>query len=246
MLRWCFVFLLIAIGTRGQAQSVVPPNIRAGNTIDKLTDMRGLETGEMLFGIPLAPGKIIGDTYLDTRWKIGSIMLYEKDKVVERYPIRYDIHANELDIQVGQNIKVLSGNKIRSFSWIDSAATEPVYFINARDFVNEEGVKFTGFFCVLVDGPLPLLCKTELVVRKADYNEQLNVGRKDDTILKKEHYYYLQAGKAIEMPSRKKLPAIFTSHASEVEKYIKDNHIGASREHDLVLVFNYYKTLVKY
>jgi hypothetical protein len=237
------VLCLIAIST--SAQTVVPPNIRASNTIEKLTDFRGLETGEMLFGIPLPEGKVIGDTYLDTKWKTGSIMLYDKEKLIERYPIRYDIYTNEVDIKAGQQVKVIAGNKIKSFSWIDSSYTETVYFINARDFKNEEGTQFSGFFQVLVDGPLPLLSKTDIVVRKADYNVQMNVGSKDDKILKKEKYYYLKDGKALEVPGgKKKMLALFGEHAITIETYIKDNR-SSSREDELLLAFDQYRKLVR-
>jgi hypothetical protein len=241
-----FILLaLLVIAQNSDAQSVVPSNIRATNTIDKLSDMRGLETGEMLFGIPLPEGKVIGDTYLDVQWKTGSIMLYDKDKLIERYPIRYDIHADELDIKTGKSVKVIAGNKIKSFSWIDSSYTVPIYFINAKDFKDEEGGSFSGFFEVLVDGTLPLLRKTDIVVKKADYNVQLNVGSTDDKILKKDIYYYLKDGKALEVPSsKKKLLALFGQHAEAVEKYIKENK-GATKQRDLVLAFDYYKKLVK-
>ena len=247
-MRTCYTYILLGLGviaTSASAQTVVPPNIRASNTIEKLTDFRGLETGEMLFGIPLTEGKVIGDTYLDTKWKTGSIMLYDKEKLIDRYPIGYDIYTNELDIKAGQQVKVIAGNKIKSFSWIDSSYTEPVYFINACDFKNEEGTQFRGFFQVLVDGPLPLLCKTDIVVRKADYNVQMNVGSKDDKILKKEKYYYLKDGKALEVPgSKKKMLALFGEHAITIEKYIKENR-SSSKEDELLLAFDQYRKLAR-
>jgi hypothetical protein len=244
-IRYSYIVLVLCvISVASSAQTVVPPNIRASNTIEKLTDFRGLETGEMLFGIPLPEGKVIGDTYFDTKWKIGSVMLYGKDKLIERYPIRYDIYTNELDIKTGQQVKVIAGNKIKSFSWIDSSYTEPVYFVNAHDFRNEEGTPFSGFFQVLVDGPLPLLCKTDIVVRKADYNVQMNVGSKDDKILKKEKYYYLKDGKALEVPAgKKKMLALFGEHAITIEKYTKDNR-SSSRQSELVLAFDQYRKLL--
>lgn len=243
---YCNISLVVCVmAISASAQTVVPPNIRASNTIEKLTDFRGLETGEMLFGIPLPEGKVIGDTYLDTNWKTGSIMLYDKDKLIERYPIRYDIYTNELDIKTGQQVKVIAGNKIKSFSWIDSSYSEPVYFINARDFKNEAGTQLSGFFQVLVDGPLPLLCKTDIVVRKADYNVQMNVGSKDDKILKKEKYYYLKDGTAVEVPAgKKKMLALFGEHAIAIEKYIKDNR-SSSKEDELLLAFDQYSKLVR-
>ena len=38
---------------------------------------RGLSNGELVLGIPMAPGKVVGDTYMSEDWKTGTILLYD-------------------------------------------------------------------------------------------------------------------------------------------------------------------------
>ena len=166
-------FLLFALISLGYTQSVVPNNIRAANTLDRLVDLDGLSNADMLYGIPLPEGKVIGDTYLDVQWKAASILLYDKNKLIEGFPVRYDIHLNELEIKAKNGVKVLKGDKVKSFVWMDSLTNSPVYFVNAKEFQNEDNVTLSGFFQVLTDGALPLFKKTRVSFKKADYNIQL-------------------------------------------------------------------------
>jgi hypothetical protein len=239
-------FLLLMLGAMSYGQAVVPPNIRATNTLERLNDLDGLGMGDLLYGIPLPEGKVVGDTYLDTSWRVSSILLYEKDKMIEGYPTRYDIYRDEMEIKAKNGIKVLKGNKIKSFVWIDSLTRKPVFFVNAQDYKNKNDVPFTGFFEVLTEGDIPLFKRTYIDIKKADYNIQFNVGSQDDKILKKREYYALKDKDIIEIPtSKKKLLPFFEDKAEELEKFMKDNDLSASKEEDLKLLFQRYNELVK-
>jgi hypothetical protein len=238
-------FFLIAGVLSANAQSVVPPNIRAINTIERLNDFDGMTNGDIMYGIPLPPGKVIGDSYLDTHWKKSTILLYEKDKLIQGFPSRYDIYLDELEINARNGIKVLKGDKIKSFVWFDSSTNVPSYFVNAKDFKNEDNVPLTGFFQVLSDGANPLLKKTDIHIRKATYNVALNVGSQDDKILKKDDFYLLKGSNVFEIPSsRKKLLPLFGDRAEVMEKFIKENSLSTTKEDDLKIIFNQYNSLV--
>jgi len=160
----------------------------------------------MLYGIPLPEGKTVGDTYLDTHWRNSSILLYEGEKLFEGFPIRYDIMADEVEVKSKKGIKVLKGIRIKSFVWVDSVTKAPDYFVNAKDFKDESNVPYRGFFQVLTEGSLPLFKKTEIDIKKADYNIQFNVGNPDDKILKKSEFYTLRDKQVIELPCIRSLP----------------------------------------
>src|SRR5688572_30772325 len=102
------------------SQTVVPPQLRAQMTFDRLTDYDGLGKGDVLYGIPLPPGKTIGDSYLDPKWNAAAIMLYENDKLIEGYPVRFNISDDMLEIKSRYGIKVLEARKVKSMVWIDS------------------------------------------------------------------------------------------------------------------------------
>jgi hypothetical protein len=238
------IISLLIMSINCSAQAVVPPNIRASSTLEKIFDYTGLDNGEILYGIPLPEGKVIGDTYLDTHWKNSNIMLYEKEQLIEGYPARYDIYLDELEVKGRNGVKVLAGAKVKSFVWADSSTRTPEYYINGKGFKNEDDVPFTGFFQVLSEGSIPLLKKTFIDIKKADYNIQFNVGSPDDKILKKDKFYALKENKLINVPaSRKKILTLFNDNTRVVEVFIKENNLTTSNEEDLKLIFEHYNAI---
>ena len=236
------IFVLVAT-LEGQSQAIVPPNIRATNTLEKLFDYNGIDEGDILYGIPLPEGKVVGDTYIDTHWRNANVMLFEKEKLIEGFPMRYDIHLDELEFKGKSGIKVLAGSKVKSFVWADSISRTPAYFINGKSFRNEDDVPFTGFFEVLEEGSVPLLKRTYISVRKADYNVAMNVGSRDDKILKKNKYYVLRENRLVELPaSRKKFLSFFNDN-SRLDEYIRENGLSVTDEHDLKLIMSRYNSV---
>ena len=236
------IFVLVAT-LEGQSQAIVPPNIRATNTLEKLFDYNGIDEGDILYGIPLPEGKVVGDTYIDTHWRNANIMLFEKEKLIEGFPMRYDIYLDELEFKGKSGIKVLAGSKVKSFVWADSISRTPAYFINGKSFRNEDDVPFTGFFEVLEEGSVPLLKRTYISVRKADYNVAMNVGSRDDKILKKNKYYVLRENRLVELPaSRKKFLSFFNDN-SRLDEYIRENGLSVTDEHDLKLIMSRYNSV---
>lgn len=229
-----------------QPSSTVPANIRAANTLDRLSARDGIGSNDLMYGIPLPPGKVIGDTYLDTRWHAATLMLFDQEKMLNGYPVRYDIKNNELEIKAKNGIKVISGDKIKSFVWVDSLTKEPTYFVNANAYQIPGEESVSGFYEVVSEGEITVLKRTFLVVKKANYVVQFDMGSKDDHILKKQKYYYLQGNTLIELPSsRKKLVPLFGSHASEMSEYIKQNALSTSEENHIQAIFDHYNALVK-
>jgi len=231
MNRHCILFLVSIASLNCYAQgSVIPSNVRAVNTIERLTDSNGLGNNEMMFGIPLPEGKVIGDTYLSTEWKRSVILLYDKNKLIEGFPARYDIKADELDVKGASGVKVLEGRKVKSFMWMDSSRTDPYYFVNAKEF-KVDGVPLIGFYEVLVDGNAPLFKKMNITIKKADYNVTLAMGSRDDKILKNPAYYLADGNTAYEIPnSKKKFLQLLKSKADEVESYMESNGLSLKKE----------------
>lgn len=237
-----FTFLIVtAVAFSTAAQTVVPQNVRATNTLDGIIN-NGVGGGEILYGIPLEPGKIIGDAYLDTAWNVGSIHVYKNDIVVAPLSLRYDVQANEINIQVGNEVKVIPGNRVKIFRWT-KAGGSPAYFVNAQDY-KKKGVPLSGFFKVVSEGKLTLVAHPTVVIKKADYNMQLSTGSRDDKIIKKVKLFILQGTDVVEAPSsRKKLLTFFGDKAEQVSDYIKQHALVCHQEEDMKRIFDYYNSL---
>src|SRR5690606_564331 len=123
------VTLTIAIsaftGLQAQPNSTVPKNLRAASTLEQLFDGNGLSNSEMLYGIPLEPGAVIGSAYLDDLWKRTTFVLYDTDKMIEGYSARYAVDENLFEIKTSAGVNVLSGKRVRSFVWMEEQTQTP-------------------------------------------------------------------------------------------------------------------------
>lgn len=237
------ILALLSVTSYSQTDSALPTQIRAAQTMDNINE---LSSGEVLYGIPQPEGKVIGDTYLNTNWLQTTILLYEKDKLLEGYPVRYDIGLDELEIKGKKGVKVLGGNKVKSFVMIDSITQKPNYYINAKEFRNEDNVKLIGFFQVLADGSKPLFKKTSIKVKKGDYNVQFDVGSRDDKLLRKYDYFTTDGERVTELPSsNKKLFPFFGDKSKEIEEFVNTNKLSAKNEQHLQKIFEYYNQLIQ-
>lgn len=241
-----FSVILFSITSWAQSTNAIPSNIRATNTADRLSD-GGLAVGELLIGMPVPAGEVIGNTYLDENWKKTTLLLMNTDKLIEGYLCRYNIQSNQIEVKNPAGVSAVAGSKIKSFVWIDADTEAPTYFVNAQEY-SIAGVKQSGFLTVLVDGYLPLFKKTTIVVRQPDYKPELHMGSRDTQILKKDIYYYSKERELIEIKgrSKKKFLEIFEDSSEEMEKYIQANSLDVNNEVNRVMIFEYYnKSIAK-
>jgi len=220
-------------------QTAIPPNMRAQITLGQLSNpVRGLSGGDMLYGIPMEPGKVIGDNYLDKKWNRANILLYQSETMIEGYPVKYDVKNDLLEIKSATGIKVLEGRKIKNLVWIDSLTTQPHYFVNGGEY-RFEGTKSMGLMEVLVDGELPLMKRAEVNVKKANYNPALDVGSKDMKIYIKEIFLYASNGELVKIKSKESILKAAGTRSAEVESFIKVNKLNTNKQPDLIRVFEY-------
>lgn len=236
--------VLSALNAAAQPANAIPKNIRATSTLDNLFDINGLSKFDNLSGIPMEPGNVVGNGYLEAGWNRATLLLYDVEKMVENIPVRYEIEVDQFEIRLSSGVKVLSGKKVKSFVWVDSLTRSPHYFVNGNDFKDKENIPMTGFFEVLTEGRMPLLAKTELVVKNPTYNDKFDMGNRNTRIVKKVDYYYVQNGVAAEVPSgKKKFLLLFGDHAPSVEKFINTNTLTLSDGAHLRAIFEHYAAI---
>ena len=241
-------FVLIALvgplAAGAQPGNAVPQNIRAANTLENLFDASGLTTSDNFYGIPLEPGDVVGNAYLNGEWRRTTFLLYNVDKMIEGYPARYEIGHDQFEIKTSRGVKVLNGDKVKSFVWIDSATRTPHYFVNGRDFNGADKAISRGFYEVLAEGNMTLLSKTTVLVKDPTYNEKFDVGQRNTRILKKMDFYFVDQALVREVPSsRKKFFSIFGGHAEDIESFAKVNKLSVDDADHLTSIFRHYNNL---
>jgi len=226
------------------AQTVVPGNLRAAMALHDLANTNGMTPQDFIYGLPPSPGTILGDYYLDAHWQRASIVLYTTEKPIDNYKARYDIRQNELEVMTATEVKVVPGDRIKSFAVYDSASSKARFYVNAKDLGAAKENRLVGFPEVLAEGQLTLLKMTEISVKRADYNSALNVGSRDDKILKNPAYYVFRNNSVEPLRlNRKKFMPVFGDRAGTVGEMIDQHGLSLSREADLVKIFEYHNQL---
>lgn len=236
------VVCLIYVAAYGQG--ALPAQIRLRETMEGISDPGGVTRGEVLYGVEVQPGRILGDYYLDSKWNQGSLLAYGTDKVIDGYYMKYDIEGNSIEIKVGQQIKLISVNKIESIIWRDSITNNTRAFVNSKDYT-VEGEEINGLIEILEDGVIPLVKRTTIWIKRPDYVMAFDVGNKDTQINKRDNFYYAKGKELIEIKRKKDLLPAFGNKSEEMARYIKVNRLNLSDERHLTGLFHHYNSLIE-
>lgn len=184
------------------------------------------------------PSNVIGDINFNEEWRLINATLYSGKKV-EGYYGKYNIYFNELDYKTPNGIKSIEGDRINTFTINDSI---PRLFVNAKDF-KKDNVPLVGFLEVMVAGKMSLFKLHYILVKDPDYSAVLNAGSRDTRIYKKNALLAGIDDKLMEVKGKKKLLLGFDDKASEVDQFIKKNHLSMSEDGDLVKTINFFNNL---
>ncbi len=208
------------------------PNLGTGNSVS-------------LGSLSVSTPGLVGDIYLNLDYRASTFWLYDENKIAHDLQSRLDLQRNEFDVRYGKEIRALSGSRVRTLVWVDSLTRTPQYFVNGKEYTDEDGTPYLGFFQILSEGEVTFLKMTRVIFKPADKNPTHSTGSKDDRFLKRSELYYAIGTKALELPNRKSTQKLFDSRKDEIAKFIKVNVIDLSKESHLVALFNYYNSLVK-
>lgn len=233
---------LVKFGAEGSG-AALQKTIRANNITNLFNDRPNM-IGNTVYGIAPEAKKVEGNNYLDQKWNTASLLLYRDQELLEGFRVRYNIISNMFEIMEPENnlVSVMPGLRIQNFVWVDSTYKVPRYFVNGMDF-KDEGSPIAGFFEVLVDGELPLMRRTMAVFKESNYNTALMVGNRNDQIIKRNVYYFLEGKDVIQMPtSRKKIFAVFGDQAEDMSDYAEKNGIDLKDPSGLFKLFTHYNS----
>jgi len=234
---------LIKIGAEGTG-AAIQKTIRANSAAKLLAERPNFIGGNMVYGIPPEPKKLVGDSYIDKKWNSATLLLYRDEQLLEGFRARYNVITNTFELMEPENnlVSIMPGRRIQNIVWVDSTYKVPRYFVNGMDF-KEEGAPISGFFEVLVDGELPLMRRTKVILKESNYNQALMVGERNDQLVKRNFYYYLKDKEVVEVPrKRKEFYKIFGEDAEMMEKFVNKNNLSHREVDDLFEIFTYYNS----
>lgn len=234
---------LVRIGAGGSGQAI-QKTIRSQNILRLLNERPNFSGGNMIFGIAPEPKTVEGHSFLDEKWNLATLLLYENEKLLEGYAIRYNISSHMFEVLAPNSNKATSlpGRKVQNFVWLDSTYKVPRYFVNGKDFM-DEGSPISGFFEVIVEGELTLVRRMVAVLKESNYNEALMVGNRNDEIIRRNIYYYLNGKEVTEIPrKRKDLFRIFGEKEEEMKDFASNNSLEIKEPSGLFQLFTHYNS----
>jgi hypothetical protein len=229
---------------QAQSEPAAPDHVNATNAIDALTTL-SVSPGYLLYGIPEGSGGVVGNAYLNEVWKKSTLKFVGNEKQFVVQQCKVNLYSNQIEVNYSNSIKAIDGAKVERFA-LDKDGTGERYYQNASAY-KIDGIAQIGFLEVLVKGKTPLLKKVKVIIRKPDYNVQLNVGSKDTRIIKEDVFYFTKGEELINVKSikGKKFASVFGDYASAMEKFIDGNSLKVSVEEDLILIFKYFNEEVE-
>jgi hypothetical protein len=233
----CMVAIVVS-SNQVYAQGAMPQQIRAQNTLDQLAAKNSLSGSDILYGMPIPAGETLGDYYLNKNWNKTTILLYQTEKMLEGYFVKYNLQDDQLEVKTNQGIKMLDVKKVKNIVWIDSLTTSIHYFVNGAEY-KLDGVPTTNLLEVLVDGEMPLLKKTILFVKEPTYNVAFDVGSRDKKIYQKSSLYYARQKDLYKIKGKKDVQEASGSDKPAVDEFIKSNKLNLNNDSDLIRVFEY-------
>lgn len=246
LLLLCLCLLITSTAAFSQGQT----DMMAQSTRDRInfSNLSVPNTGTM-WGIKGESGQLIGNPYLDTTWQAGVVKFYGKVGVVSAadslagVPVRLDLVSHEVEIWAGaSDIRAAQAPQVR-YVVMNNNAGGTSLFVNAREFRGEADA-LTGFLEVVAPGSLTLLEYPYIHVKRANYNAALNVGTKDDELVKAKSWYVVQNKKASKFsPGKKAVLELMADRKEQIEAFLKTEKLDLKAKPDLKSVFAYYNSL---
>jgi hypothetical protein len=235
------LLLVIAIDCVAQVNNTDYLHNRA--VLERLNSNSYGLTNSTIPSLPMAPPGISGNVYLTKYYNSTVFQLYDSDKYMEGYLSKLDLQRNEFDLRTPKGVMVLKGSQVKSFAFIDSITNERCSFINGKEFITKDKVPLVGgFYQIISDGKVPLLLRSEIILKKATYNPTLDVGNKNHQYIKKEQFFYLNGNTVAPLPKKKFLFEIFGDAKPKISTFAETNALDLSKRRDLIRLFDHYNT----
>ncbi|MFA0960868.1 hypothetical protein AB9P05_03620 [Roseivirga sp. BDSF3-8] len=212
---------------------------------DYMTDrleFLSVPTGSILMGKSLPPPDTKGSYFLDDEWsEVGSLELYV-GKVIEGVQLKYNLNSNLIYVKIKKTDEnfFLEGNKVKNFVFGDESTGLSRKFVNVSELTDKEPTE--GFYEIYFNGnPMSIVRVNYTYLKKANYMEGADMGRRDNEILKKMDYFFYNGEEMVEIKSNKNRNLeVFGEKRNEIKKYAKVNGLDLKEPVDLAKIIGYY------
>jgi len=243
IVRVSLVFLcLLTFCVKSHGQWALPWQMRGETVLDNLVNANGLAKADLLYGT-LTASASASYSYIDQKWNTCSFLLFEGEKLVEGYLVKYDLQANTLAVKFRTGVRVIDVKKVKSIVWLDSLTHAPRYFVNAKDY-KDENAQMSGLLEVLVDGQVPLLAQSYIVEKEVGFFATVlalfEKGEREKKYEVKKWYYASNGSTLSKISAQRELLLSFGDFYWEMEEYIQKNELDITMQSGLKKVFEHY------
>jgi hypothetical protein len=187
--------------------------------------------------------QIIGNSYFDKKFISGNI--YMDNKIISKdVLLRYNAFKDEIEVKKNNGFEVLIRHEDVSCSL---GGTKYIF----SSFVKKKGGKeHYGYFIALFEGKTFFLLQRKIKIYKgAKVAKTSMTGSFPAKLLDSEHYYLLDKEKKtsyiLKGNKKKIIEKLDSQYQSKINNYIKKNKLDLKKKKDLIVLFQYYDSLVE-
>jgi len=229
-----FFYLILAITFTTFAQATFQST--SGSTINLN------KNGGSVLELAPKPSTTEGSYYYNDQFQKGTIYLKDGRKF-ENYPLKYDLSRKWIEVRTDKGVKIATDEIAERFILFNPHNASGQTFINVSNFKPND-LELSGFMELLTDGKIKLLVATKLEVKPSNYNALMDVGEKNNTIVKREVVYFTRNIELVEVPIKEKdVINLFGEKKEIIANYIDDNNLKLKKINDLKELVDYYNTL---
>ncbi len=179
-----------------------------------------------------------GNPFVDKDFEKGIILFKDSTRAGD-VPLRLNTYTDNIEFEINDTIKVLTSPEV-----IDNISFGHREFIYSR---YKEGAFYkNGYFEVLAKGNCQLLLRRESIIKREQLPASNYEGGNYRNYFRTAKIYFIKKDDrpAVKISkSKKSILNALGDHKSELEKYIKTNHLKLSKEDAIIDLIYYYNSL---
>ena len=179
----------------------------------------------------------VNPIYLYDSWERAEINFVKDNTVIPDLLVKLNLSENFIEILLNNEIKILPPDQFYSINLVGKSDT----IISHKTLKIEDP---NGFFKLLYNNKVALLCFYSREILGANYNITLDVGRKTDELIINKQYFIYSNGEIIKIDENKKKFIKQFNFNKELVSYIKGEKISTRNEPELIKFIQFYESII--